>query len=91
VTLSQVVTEQQLVEHSEAFEHAIAGRDRSALQVSSAAGCALLPEALGERWHGHSGPELSDFRRRNSMSVKLRVAALQHWGLSWQRAALGGQ
>lgn len=35
MTLSQVVTEQQLVEHSEAFEHAIAGRDRAALQVSS--------------------------------------------------------
>lgn len=34
VALSQVVTEQQLVEHSEAFENAIAGRDRAALQVS---------------------------------------------------------
>lgn len=33
VALSQVVTEQQLVEHSEAFENAIAGRDRAALQV----------------------------------------------------------
>lgn len=34
VALSQVVTEQQLVEHSESFENAIAGRDRAALQVS---------------------------------------------------------
>ena len=33
VALSQVVTEQQLVEHSESFEHAIAGKDRAALQV----------------------------------------------------------
>lgn len=32
VALSQVVTEQQLVEHSEAFENAIVGRDRAALQ-----------------------------------------------------------
>jgi hypothetical protein len=30
---SQVVTEHQLVEHSEAFEAAISGRDRAALQV----------------------------------------------------------
>lgn len=33
VNITQVVTEHQLVEHSEAFENAIAGRDRSALQV----------------------------------------------------------
>jgi hypothetical protein len=33
VALSQVVTEQQLVEHSEAFENAIVGQDRAALQV----------------------------------------------------------
>lgn len=33
VNITQVVTEHQLVEHSEAFENAIAGRDRTALQV----------------------------------------------------------
>lgn len=33
VSLSQVVTEEQLVEQSEAFENAVAGRDRAALQV----------------------------------------------------------
>jgi hypothetical protein len=31
----QVVTEQRLVEHSEAFESAVSGRDRAALQVRS--------------------------------------------------------
>ncbi len=34
VALSQVVTEEQLVERSEAFENAVTGRDRSALQAS---------------------------------------------------------
>jgi hypothetical protein len=33
VSLSQVVTEEQLVEQSEAFENAVAGHDRAALQV----------------------------------------------------------
>jgi hypothetical protein len=35
VALSQVVTEEQLVERSEAFENAVTGRDRTALQASS--------------------------------------------------------
>ncbi|KAF6262154.1 hypothetical protein COO60DRAFT_1470516 [Scenedesmus sp. NREL 46B-D3] len=32
ITITQVVTEQKLVEHSEAFEAAVSGRDRAALQ-----------------------------------------------------------
>lgn len=43
VALSQVVTEQQLVEHSEAFENAIVGRDRMALQVREAVPLVGLP------------------------------------------------
>jgi hypothetical protein len=43
VALSQVVTEQQLVEHSESFESAIAGRDRAALQVTPTMLVAMLP------------------------------------------------
>lgn len=34
VALSQVVTEEQLVERSEAFENAVTGRDRASLQAS---------------------------------------------------------
>jgi hypothetical protein len=34
VALSQVVTEEQLVERSEAFENAVTGRDRTSLQAS---------------------------------------------------------
>eukprot|EP00775_Hariotina_reticulata_P008692 gene8692-8873_t len=41
VTLSQVVTEHQLVEHSEAFEAAISGRDRAALQEFCASKAAV--------------------------------------------------
>lgn len=39
MALSQVVTEEQLVERSEAFENAVTGRDRTSLQASPVVGC----------------------------------------------------
>jgi hypothetical protein len=40
----QVVTEQRLVEHSEAFESAVSGRDRAALQVRGSSSSSMQPQ-----------------------------------------------